>query len=90
MPFFHVRRTTLLVSPVKLRAQEIVWNPFPNSAHIGIIISSLSQAGGHCLQCLQFLPFNGLWQTPREGDSGKLRSFGKKALQMVVFSCFRL
>jgi len=31
---------------------EIVWNPFPNSAHIGIIISSLSQA----LQCLIVAP----------------------------------
>ena len=28
----------------RLHCQEIVWNPFPNSAHIGIIISSLSQA----------------------------------------------
>ena len=27
-----------------VQIQEIVWNPFPNSAHIGIIISSLSQA----------------------------------------------
>lgn len=32
--------------------EEIVWNPFPNSAHIGIIISSLSQA----LQCLIVAP----------------------------------
>jgi len=31
---------------------DIVWNPFPNSAHIGIIISSLSQA----LQCLIVAP----------------------------------
>ena len=23
---------------------EVVWNPFPHSAHVGIIISSLSQA----------------------------------------------
>mmetsp|Transcript_40242 Transcript_40242/g.93196 ORF Transcript_40242/g.93196 Transcript_40242/m.93196 type:complete len:1057 (+) Transcript_40242:94-3264(+) len=32
--------------------EEIVWNPFPHSAHIGIIISSLSQA----LQCLIVAP----------------------------------
>jgi len=31
---------------------EIVWNPFPNAAHLGIIISSLSQA----LQCLVVAP----------------------------------
>jgi len=32
--------------------EEIVWNAFPNSAHVGIIISSLSQA----LQCLIVAP----------------------------------
>jgi len=32
--------------------EEIVWNPFPHSAHAGIIISSLSQA----LQCLIVAP----------------------------------
>lgn len=32
--------------------EEIVWNPFPHSAHIGIIVSSLSQA----LQCLIVAP----------------------------------
>jgi len=31
---------------------EVVWNPFPHSAHIGIIVSSLSQA----LQCLVVAP----------------------------------
>eukprot|EP00928_Gymnodinium_smaydae_P042533 TRINITY_DN28616_c0_g1_i1.p1 TRINITY_DN28616_c0_g1~~TRINITY_DN28616_c0_g1_i1.p1 ORF type:complete len:1057 (-),score=145.90 TRINITY_DN28616_c0_g1_i1:289-2988(-) len=32
--------------------EEVVWNPFPHAAHIGIIISSLSQA----LQCLVVAP----------------------------------
>eukprot|EP00928_Gymnodinium_smaydae_P075952 TRINITY_DN5897_c0_g3_i1.p1 TRINITY_DN5897_c0_g3~~TRINITY_DN5897_c0_g3_i1.p1 ORF type:complete len:1102 (-),score=265.99 TRINITY_DN5897_c0_g3_i1:399-3605(-) len=31
---------------------EVVWNPFPHAAHVGIIISSLSQA----LQCLVVAP----------------------------------